>query len=203
MSTDDFQYVKIPEGLKHIFGTPDAGTHIYRRDGPQEESSAWFDALCEVVGPTVSPGGAGMYCPVSRAAVHKRVKEGKLTMFLFHVTHRRTTLFGQNKILRETPYGYIPVSELQAWRKELEERAVKQGNITVEDLAGSRPDWEGDFLSWKNKNERLSLVDELIGVDGDGGLAEAIKNAIVAKLRGRGNNKGGGPLSPRIGGPLV
>ena len=95
-----------------------------------------------------------MYCPVSRAAVYKRIKEGKLSIFLFHVTHRKTTLFGKNKILRDNPYGYIPVSEARAWRQELEERAVKQGSITEEQLEGARPDWAGDFLQWKNKRER-------------------------------------------------
>jgi len=95
-----------------------------------------------------------MYCPVSRAAVYKRLKEGQLSIFLFHVTHRKTTLFGKNKILRENPYGYIPVSEARAWRQELEERAVKQGSITEEELEGARPDWAGDFLQWKNKWER-------------------------------------------------
>jgi hypothetical protein len=189
METDSFPFVKIPAELKHIFGEPDPGTHIYRRDGPQEESSAWFDALCDVVGHTVSPGGANMYCPVSRAAVHKRVKDGKLSMFLFHVTHRRTTLFGQNKILREQPYGYIPVSELQAWRKELEERAVKQGNITQEEMEGSRPDWQGEFMQWKNERERLTLVDEMLGVDGDGGLPKAIAEMVATKLRNIGKKR--------------
>jgi hypothetical protein len=197
MSTDDFPFVKIPDELKHIFGEPDPGTHIYRRDGPQEEASAWFDALCDVIGSTVSPGGASMYCPVSRAAVHKRVKDGKLTLFLFHVTHRRTTLFGKNKILREQPYGYVPVTELQAWRKELEERAVRQGFITAEELEGSRPDWQGLFMEWRNEKERLTVIDEMLGVDGEGGLPKAIADLVATKLRNIGKKR---ELPPRIGG---
>ena len=100
-----------------------------------------------------------MYCPVSRAAVYKRIKEGKLSIFLFHVTHRKTTLFGKTKTLRASPYGYVPICEAQAWRKELEERAVRQGMITQEDLEGSKPDWHGEFLQWQNKKERMSLID--------------------------------------------
>jgi hypothetical protein len=100
-----------------------------------------------------------MYCPVSRAAVYKRIKEGKLSIFLFHITHRKTTLFGKNKILRDNPYGYIPASEARAWRQELEERAVKQGVITEEDLEGAKPDWAGDFLQWKNKRERGNVLE--------------------------------------------
>src|SRR5258705_3437067 len=101
-----FPFVEIPEKLLPIVGSRDLGTHIYRRDGSQEESSAWFDLVTEIIGPSVSPGGVGMYCPASRAAVYKRIQEGRLSIFLFHVTYRKTTPFGKNKILREKPYGY-------------------------------------------------------------------------------------------------
>ena len=141
----DFPFVVIPNELQSIVGIQDPGTRIYRRDGSQEESAVWFDAITDMIGPSVSPGGVGMYCPVSRAAVYKRIKEGKLSIFLFHVTHRKTTLFGKNKILRENPYGYVPVSEARAWRRELEERAVRQGLITEEELEGAKPDWQGGF----------------------------------------------------------
>ncbi len=157
----EFPFVKIPPGLEPAIGKPDPGTHIYRKDGSQEESAAWFDLLTELIGPSVSPGGVGMYCPVSRAAVYKRIKEGKLSIFLFHVTHRKTTLFGKTKTLRDSPFGYVPVSEAQAWRKELEERAVRQGVITEEELEGAKPDWHGEFLQWRNKRERMSLLDSL------------------------------------------
>jgi hypothetical protein len=150
----EFPFVEIPENLVPIIGNLVPGTHIYRRDGSQEESSVWFDLLTEIIGPSVSPGGVGMYCPVSRAAVYKRIKEGNLSIFLFHVTHRTTTLFGKNKILRDNPYGYIPASEARAWREELEARALNQGIITEEELEGAKPDWVGDFLQWQNKRER-------------------------------------------------
>jgi hypothetical protein len=157
----DFPFVSIPAELESIIGKRDPGTHIYRRDGSQEESSAWFDLLTEIIGPSVSPGGVGMYCPASRAAVYKRIQEGKLSIFLFHVTYRKTTLFGKNKILRENPYGYIPVSEVRAWRKELEERALRQGKITEEELEGSKPDWHGEFLQWRNKHERMDFFSSM------------------------------------------
>jgi hypothetical protein len=153
----DFPFVEIPEKLLAVVGSREPGTHIYRRDGSQEESSVWFDLLTEIIGPSVSPGGLGMYCPVSRAAVYKRIQEGKLSIFLFHVTHRTTTLFGKNKILRDNPYGYIPVSEARAWRRELEERALKQGAISQEELEGAKPDWYGEFLQWRNRRERMTF----------------------------------------------
>lgn len=157
----EFPFVIIAPELESLIGTPDEGTHIYRKEGTQEESAVWFELLTEIIGPSVSPGGVGMYCPVSRAAVYKRIKEGKLSMFLFHVTHRKTTLFGKTKTLRQTPFAYIPVSEAQAWRRELEERALKQGSISQEELEGSRPDWHGEFTEWRNKKERAGLKEQL------------------------------------------
>jgi len=156
-----FPFVEIPEELYPVVGTPDPGLRIYRRDGSQEECSVWFDVITEFLGSSVSPGGVGMYCPVSRAAVYKRMKEGKLSAFLFHVTHRKTTLFGKNKILRDSPYIFVPVIEARAWRDELEERAVKQGLITQDEMEGAKPDWHGDFLEWRNKRERFGVLDEM------------------------------------------
>jgi len=164
MSTH-FPFVEIPPEFEPLIGTREEGKRIYRKDGSQEDSAAWFDLLTEIIGPSVSPGGVGMYCPASRAAVYKRIKQGKLSIFLFHVTHRKTTLFGKNKILRENPYGYVPVSEARAWRQELEERAIRQGAISQEELEGSRPDWHGEFLQWTNRRERPGFFD-IIKQDG-------------------------------------
>ena len=155
MSTD-FPFVEIPKEMESIIGKRDEGTHIYRKEGSDEEAGPWFDLLTDIIGPSVSPGGVGMYTPVSRAAVHKRIKEGKLSMFLYHVTHKRTTLFGTTKTTRETPYAYIPCSEARAWEEELKARAVRQGVITVEELEGRKPDWHGEFMEWRNKWERES-----------------------------------------------
>jgi hypothetical protein len=179
----EFPFVSIPVELEPIIGKRDSGTHIYRRDGSQEESAAWFEMLTEIIGPSVSPGGVGMYCPVSRAAVYKRIKEGKLSIFLFHVTHRKTTLFGKNKILRDNPYGYIPVSEAKAWRQELEQRAIEQGRITAEELEGAKPDWHGEFLQWQNKKER---IDFFTAMDMAGfGRVEAVTELVKAVLESK------------------
>lgn len=152
------QYVEVPEDLYPILGKPDEGTRIYRAEGPKEQCGDWFEAVDRYVGPCVSPGGAGMYCPVSRAAVHKRIKEGKLSCFLFHTTEIRTSLWSKKeKTLREAPYAHICVSELKQWRKEIEERAIQQEKVTAEELEGARPDWQGNFMDWPNKRERPDL----------------------------------------------
>lgn len=47
---------------------------------------------------------------------------GKLTTFCYHETEWRKTLFGGLRKTRKTPFMYIPVSECEAWGKELEAR---------------------------------------------------------------------------------
>lgn len=157
----EFPFVEIPEELADAIGRPDPGTRIYRKSGTQEEVGKWFRLLSRVVGPTVSPGGVIMFCPVSRAAVHKRTKEGKLSIFLFHVTKQKKGIFGKTKMIRNAPYGYIPVSEAEAWRREIEERAVRNEEITREELEGARADWNDEFLQWPNRRERPGLSEVL------------------------------------------
>lgn len=150
MSTG-FPYLAVPAELKAVFGEPVPGTRIYQREGPQEETSYWSDAVFSLAGPCVSPGGVSMYAPVTRAAVHKRLKEGKLTGFFFTITHRKRRLFGMDLSTRELALGYIPVSECKAWKAELEARAIEKGSVTRAELEGDKPDWHGDFLHWDSR----------------------------------------------------
>ena len=150
MSTG-FPFIVVPEKLHSVFGAPVPGTHLYQKEGPQEETSYWTDAVFSVAGPCVSPGGVMMYAPVSRAAVHKRLKEGKLTGFFFTITHRKRNFFGLDLSTRELALGYIPISECKAWKAELEKRAIDQGAVTRKELDGDKPDWHGDFLFWNSR----------------------------------------------------
>jgi len=150
MSTG-FPFVLVPVELHDVFGSPVPGTRIYQKEGPQEETSYWSDAVFKVAGQCVSPGGVSMYAPVSRAAVHKRLKEGKLTGFFFTITHRKRNLFGIDLSTRELALGYIPVSECKAWKAEIEQRAIEKGAVTRRELEGDKPDWHGSFLQWGSR----------------------------------------------------
>jgi hypothetical protein len=121
----DFPFVAIPQDFVRLIGTADEGTRIFRAEGSHREMRRWFDALCEHIGPSVSPGGAAVYARVSRAGVYKRMKAGRLTAFCFHITGKTKTLFGGERKLKELPVCYIPVSECKAWGAELEERAAR------------------------------------------------------------------------------
>lgn len=118
----DFPFVEIPSHLTDRIGEPDKGTRLYRRYGTENDSRDWFDAVCEIcegLG-SVSPGGVSMYAKVSRPAVHKRLKEGRLTGFLFHIIKDGKFLKHRKKMQDGGfPYCFIPVSECKAWAQEL------------------------------------------------------------------------------------
>jgi len=143
----DFQYLEVPAGLEPLVGKPDPDTRIYRREGSDEDSGPWFDALCEHFPGEgfVSPGGVGMYAPVSRSGVYKRLKEGKMTAFCFHVVEAKRSIFGYQDKLKKRPYVYIPVSECKAWAEELKTRPDRK-EAYLEAAGGEKPDHEGEFL---------------------------------------------------------
>jgi hypothetical protein len=148
----EFPYLDVPASLKPIVGVPDLETRIYRREGSDEESGPWFDALCEHFPGEgfISPGGVGMYAPVSRAGVYKRLKEGNLTAFCFHVVKAERSLFGYQKKLKERPYVYVAVSECKAWGQDLRARPDRKAAY-VEAAGGEKPDTAGDFLDEPKK----------------------------------------------------
>lgn len=147
----DFPFVQIPERLLPVIGRCDDGTRIYRQEGSADARAYWFEALQEIEGQLISPGGVGMYAPVTRAAVHKRIKEGRLTAFCFHVKSTKKGFFGRVREVRQSPSIYLPCSEVKAWANELKARALSQGRISKEELEGAKPDWHGTFWKWNEK----------------------------------------------------
>jgi hypothetical protein len=152
---DNFPFVKVPEQLKPLLGDPDKNTRTYRRYGREEEISEWFDAIWKVCDPdmAVSPGGVSMFAKVSRAGVHKALKDGRLTAFCFHVWDESKWIKGK-PVLKEgkRPYCYIPVVECRAWAQRLETMRDKKRMISE---AQGEDDWEGKNLdapaNWKEK----------------------------------------------------
>jgi hypothetical protein len=127
MVKEGFPFVEIPKHLKEIIGVPDPGTRLYRAYGSREDCSRWSDAVFDIChgDGCISPGGAAGYARVSRPGVHKKIKTGGLTGFLFHATV--DSLFKGKKKLSVNArfYCYIPVSELKAWAEELSKKRDK------------------------------------------------------------------------------
>ncbi len=152
-----FPFVNVTPDLHKALGEPVPGSRVYRKAGPHEEIRYWYSLIESRFGHAVSPGGVAMFAPVSRAAVHKRIKDGKLTCFRYDITHRKRNLFGVSKEVRELEVLMIPESECRAWGKEIERRAIEAGAVTPAELEGDKPDWYGEFLEPGSRWEREQL----------------------------------------------
>src|ERR1039458_9789773 len=125
MSKLELPFVNVPREALAIIGQPTLGTRFYRREGSDEECGEWFENIGKLFGGDVglSPGGVAMFVPVSRAAVHKRLREGRLTGFAFYVTSQGKSLWGKPRKNKARPYLVLPVSECKAWAKDLKRKA--------------------------------------------------------------------------------
>jgi len=158
----EIPFVVIPAALEEIVGEPDKGTRMFRQYGTDRECTLWFELLHQIDRQFVSPGGVSMFAGASRAAVHKRLREGRLTAFCFHITRQTQNWFGRvQQVVKKEPYVYIPVSECKAWGQLLERRANEiiwrnGGKVSPEmqklfesEVEGEKPDWDGWFLNLK------------------------------------------------------
>jgi hypothetical protein len=120
-----FPFIEVPKELRKIVGEPTPGTHAYRQEGTFAECGRWFEAIGEYYMGDVglSPSGVSMFVPVTRAAVHKRIREGKLTAFAFYITRQETSFLGVKRKAKLRPYIVLSVSECKAWAIEMKYRA--------------------------------------------------------------------------------
>jgi hypothetical protein len=120
-----FPFVEVPKELRRMVGDPTPGTRAYRREGTFAECGQWFEALGEHykgdVG--ISPSGASMFVPVTRASVHKRIRDGKLTAFIFYVSKEEKSFLGVKRKAKQRPYICLSVSECKAWAEEMKRKA--------------------------------------------------------------------------------
>ena len=103
----EFPFIEVPKDLRKIVGEPTPGTRAYRREGTHAECGQWIEDLgLHYKGDVgISPAGVTMFVPVQRAAVHKRIKEGKLTAFFFYITqHRKHVVWHQSAKSSNAPY---------------------------------------------------------------------------------------------------
>ncbi len=179
----EFPYLQMttPE-RKKLVGKPDKGTRIYRREGTYKESGEWCVAMDEVFDDQfVSPGGVGMFVPVSRAAVHKRMKEGRLTALCFHVVQNERTFFGNVRKAKATPFVFIPVSECKAWAKEIQEKRgpveiIGPGDVSQEFLEKDPED---------HKSRKVRYTEKYLDLE----TKEFIRQEIQEAIKGKGKER--------------
>ena len=120
----EFPFIEVPKDLSKIVGEPTPGTRAYRREGTHAECGQWIEDLgLHYKGDVgISPSGVTMFVPVQRAAVHKRIKEGKLTAFFFYITNVESTFFGTKRKVKLRPYTLLSMSECKEWVAEMKRR---------------------------------------------------------------------------------
>ena len=134
MAFIQFPFIEVPKDLRKIVGEPTPGTRAYRQEGTHEECGQWIeDLLLHYKGDVgISPAGVTMFVPVQRAAVHKRIKEGKLTAFFFYITRIEDTFFAQ----QTQSQNASPIS----WRVRERMQGGGGGNETSAGLYVDEPD---------------------------------------------------------------
>jgi len=196
MSTE-FPYLKVPDELRSIVGEPTPGTRTYRREGTYEECGKWFEAISEhFEGVGLSPGGVSMFAPVSRAAVHKRLKDGKLTAFTFYVTRDEKSLFGTKRKAKQRPYILLSKDECKAWGAELKRRTGHEQPVEPDNEEAVESD---KFVQQDPKdrgNRKVVYKEEPLTRDEIVGLVKAVvKDALIellpAMLKKKGAKKKG------------
>jgi hypothetical protein len=150
-------HVPIPDEVLPVVGERMGDTRMYEQWGSGDDLEEYFNFLCETYGGLVSPGGAAQMAGVSRAAVHKRMKAGKLTAFLFH------TSIEKGSRGRQTPFVHIPTSEIRAWKNEIYERVETQ----AEALNITKKDESMDFMQKTVRQAKKELKKRGIQIYGD------------------------------------
>jgi hypothetical protein len=156
----DFPFVEIPDHLKEIIGMHDPGTRLYRVYGNKDDAVKWSDAVFDIChgDGAVSPGGVSMYAQVSRPGVHKKLKTGGLTGFIFHFTTESFLFKGKKKLSSSaTFYCYIPVSECKAWAQEL---SKKRDKTELEKEVMGDGNFDDTYLDDPPKNLKEKLKQE-------------------------------------------
>jgi hypothetical protein len=149
MAFIQFPFIEVPKDLRKIVGEPTPGTRAYRREGTHAECGQWIEDLgVHYEGDVgISPAGVTMFVPVQRAAVHKRIKEGKLTAFFFYITHMEKTFLGTKRKVKLRPYIMLSLSECKAWAAEMKRRlgyVEEPGESLMEQREKLKPAVEAD-----------------------------------------------------------
>lgn len=143
--------MEVPSRFLTDVGIPRPDTRIHRRYGAPEDFEGWFEVVREICAPegALSPGGVGLYARVSRTALHKRIKEGRLTAFLFYLdadaSHSGAS---QTPPVAGRPFTLIPVRECRAWVALLKARRGV-GPRPEKPTRRPRPTRVDDSPSWR------------------------------------------------------
>lgn len=135
----EFPFVSVPNTPGHIVGTPDPGTRLYRAQLWSCQYQDWFlaiDQICQQRG-VLAPVAAADFINVSRVAIHKRLKEGRLTGFMFQEVIDANSMDAGNSP-KGQPVCFIPFTECLAWANEIARRVELKSGQDILDYYSNR-----------------------------------------------------------------
>jgi len=153
-----FPFTIVSSKLGWVAGEYDEETNSYHKHGHEGEVGYWFETLTKHLGPLLAPGMVNMYVPVSRTAVHNRIKTGGLTSFYFHTKPASEGLFLNKKETRESPYVFIPSRECRIWAEEIRAKKARLGQMTLPEIDDQVPDWFNEFYDSDGSAEYGEII---------------------------------------------
>ena len=132
---DSIPFVVVPAKLAKSVGKPGSRTRRYEMVGGHPELQTWLSILGEqFVGDLLPLNWCPEYVGVTRAAIHKRIKAGNLTAFVFCLVGKPFTVFGAKYAITRQEFAYVLRSECDAWQKQLLERRDRRAEEEDDDL---------------------------------------------------------------------
>lgn len=103
---------------------PAEGTRVYREDGSWQSFRLWHMEMRHLFAGDVLPfGWVAQFVGVTRAAVHKRVKTGQLTVFTFGMEEFVKGVLGGTRRRMRQEFKYALLTECHFWRSKLLDEA--------------------------------------------------------------------------------
>ena len=105
----------------------DAGTRVYREIGMETNFRHWLrDVQIAFEGELIPFEWVADYVQVSRAALHKRIKRGGLTVLVYEMREFVAGILGGVRQRMRSEYKFVPRSECDSWRELLLERTESE-----------------------------------------------------------------------------
>ena len=117
------QRAHMVDGKGHAVNRED-GTRVYREVGPEVSFHHWMEDVQTSFGGELIPfEWVCDYVGVSRAALHKRVNRGGITVLVFEMHETVRGVLGGHRDRMRREYKYVPKLECDSWRELLGEDA--------------------------------------------------------------------------------
>lgn len=151
MALPDIEYVVFPRSVVHLFGQRAPGYRIYSRSGGIDDYRSWVHALAEHVGLVLSSGEAATYLGITRAAVWRRMNQGKLTTFNFYLAPIEVN----GDLVVKSLDACVPLKELRQWHDFRQARKDELERLDREEEEQERAEDQRRVLEEEERERRM------------------------------------------------